>query len=94
MTIKHSRYHDDAVQSLRFDFAKDGASVGVLQPGTYLFPLKAAETMTVVAGEMFVTIDDAAEFKAPAGTVFEAPANSNLQMRCTADVAYFCQFHS
>ncbi|ANJ67918.1 hypothetical protein A9404_11490 [Halothiobacillus diazotrophicus] len=94
MTIKHSRYHDDAVQSLRFDNGQNGASVGVLQPGTYLFPLKAAETMTVIDGEMFVTIDDAAEFKAPAGTVFEAPANSNLQMRCTADVAYHCKFHA
>lgn len=94
MTIKHSRYHDDAVQSLRFDDAENGASVGVLQPGTYLFPLKAAETMRIIAGEMFVTIDDDTEFKATAGTVFEAPANSNLQMRCTADVAYFCKFHA
>lgn len=94
MTIKHSSYHQDAVQSLRFDDHADGASVGVLQPGTYQFPLKTRETMTVIAGEMFVTIDDAAEFTATVGSVFEAPANSNLQMRCTADVAYFCQFHS
>ena len=93
MSITHNRFFNDTVQSLRFNHGEAGATVGVMLPGTHVFNLKAPETMSVVAGEMFVSINDAPEFTAPAGAVFEAPANSKLQMRCTVDTAYLCQFH-
>ena len=93
MAITHNRFFNDTVQSLRFDHGAAGATVGVMLPGTHVFNLKGPETMTVVAGEMQVSINDAAEFTAPAGTRFEAPAGSKLQMRCAVDTAYFCQFH-
>lgn len=93
MPITHNRFFNDTVQSLRFDHGEAGATVGVMLPGTHVFQLKSPETMTVVAGEMFVSINNATEFTASAGTTFEAPANSSLQMRCTVDTAYLCQFH-
>jgi uncharacterized protein YaiE (UPF0345 family) len=49
--------------------------------------------MTVVAGKMFVTINDMAEFPAAAGTTFDAPEGCTLRMRCDVDTAYLCEFH-
>lgn len=93
MAITHNSYFDGNVQSLAFNFGHAGATVGVLTPGDHVFNLKARETMTVVAGEMFVSINDAAEFSAPAGTTFDAPEGCTLRMRCEVDTAYLCQFH-
>jgi uncharacterized protein YaiE (UPF0345 family) len=93
MAITHNSYFDGAVQSLAFDFGNAGATVGVLAPGDHVFNLKARETMTVVAGKMFVTINDMAEFPAPVGTTFDAPEGCTLRMRCDVDTAYLCEFH-
>lgn len=93
MSITHNSYFGGTVQSLRFDFGNAGATVGVLSPGDHVFELKSRETMTVVAGEIFVTINDAAEFSAPAGTKFDAPEGCTLRMRCVVDTAYLCEFH-
>jgi hypothetical protein len=90
--MKHNTYFNGAVQSLGFDHAGGGATVGVMEPGEYEFSTGLKEKVDVVSGVIEAKLPGA-DWKAfKPGESFHAPADSKFQVRMAAQVAYVCWF--
>jgi uncharacterized protein YaiE (UPF0345 family) len=91
--LKHNSYFEGRVQSIGFERHGFRTTVGVIGAGDFRFETGVAERMTVVSGELFLRLADAAEFRGyPAGTSFEVPAKSAFDVRSTGPTAYLCEF--
>lgn len=91
--INVNEYFDGKVKSLAFDSVSGGATVGVMQAGSYTFNTGKKELMTVVSGSLTVKIPGIDEWQLfQAGESFEVPANSSFDLIVYVDTAYLCQF--
>ena len=91
--FKCNEYFDGKVMSLAFNTADRPATVGVMAPGDYSFGTEAPETMTVVSGELIVTLpgqDQAQRFGA--GESFDVPGDSRFEVQVPMETAYLCTY--
>jgi len=91
--FKCNEYFDGKVKSLAFQTPDKAATVGVMAAGDYTFATAEAEIMTVVSGELIVTLpgsDSAKSFVT--GDSFNVPANSSFDVRVPVDTAYLCLY--
>ncbi len=91
--FKCNEYFDGKVKSLAFQTTDKPATVGVMAAGDYTFNTADAEIMTVISGELIVTLpgsDSAKNFVA--GESFDVPANSRFDVRVPVDSAYLCLY--
>lgn len=88
-----NEYFDGNVMSIAFQGQPLASSVGVMAPGEYEFGTNQKEVMTVVSGELVVSLPGTDDFVAhPAGTSFTVAANEKFQLRVTVDTAYLCTY--
>ena len=88
-----NEYFDGKVKSIGFQGDPLASSVGVMAPGEYEFSTSQREVMTVVAGELVVSLPGSDQFVAyPAGTSFEVEAGESFQLQVATDTAYLCTY--
>ena len=69
------------------------ATIGIMLAGDYTFGTEKKEIMTVVQGELTVTLpNESAARTFRSGQVFEVPANSSFDVTVVIDTAYLCQY--
>jgi purine/pyrimidine-nucleoside phosphorylase len=91
--LQHNSYFEGQVQSIGFERHGRRQSVGVIDVGTHTFGTDAPERMTVVSGELLVTLkgENAAQCY-PAGTAFEVAGKSSFAVEAKAPSAYLCEY--
>ena len=88
-----NEYFDGNVKSVGFQGDPLASSVGVMAPGEYEFGTSQNEVMTVVAGELVVSLPGSQDFQRyPAGSSFEVAANEKFQVKVERDTAYLCTY--
>ena len=88
-----NEYFDGNVKSVGFQGDPLASSVGVMTPGEYEFGTSQNEVMTVVAGELVVSLPGSEDFQSyPAGSSFEVAANEKFQVKVERDTAYLCTY--
>lgn len=88
-----NEYFDGQVKSIGFQGDPLKSSVGVMAPGEYEFGTSENEVMTVVAGELVVSLPGTDEFVAYGpGESFSVAADSKFQLKVAADTAYLCTY--
>ncbi len=107
VTITHTTYYDNKVQSLAFQRlggsnsnttttnTNTKTSVGVIAPGSYHFGTDAPERMTVVSGACDVQIDGTAEWVTYSqGSSFNIAGKHgfNIRVASGAAAAYLCEY--
>jgi uncharacterized protein YaiE (UPF0345 family) len=90
--MRHNRYFEDRVQSLGFADADGDATVGVIEPGEYAFGTTRKESMTVVAGVLWVRIPGKPWRSAGPGEGFEVPPGVTFEVKTETAVAYLCRY--
>ena len=91
--FKCNEYFDGKVKSLAFQTTDKPATIGVMAAGKYTFSTEAPETVTVISGELIITLpgsDTAQSFSA--GESFDVPGNSAFDVQVMADSAYLCLY--
>ena len=91
--FKCNEYFDGKVKSLAFQTTDKPATIGVMAAGEYTFSTEAPETVTVVSGELIITLpgsNTAQSFSA--GESFDVPGNSAFDVHVMADSAYLCLY--
>ena len=91
--FKTNEYFDGKVKSIAFQGSTKAATVGVMAAGTYVFNTAEKEKMTVVTGELIITLKGEAEAKTiSAGQSFDVAANSAFDVTVPEDCAYLCEY--
>jgi uncharacterized protein YaiE (UPF0345 family) len=91
--LQHNSYFEGLVQSIGFERHGRRQSVGVIEVGTHTFGTAAPERMTVVSGELVVTMKGATvSAHYPAGTSFEVPGESSFTVQASGPTAYLCEY--
>lgn len=91
--LQHNSYFEGAVQSIGFERLGRRQSVGVIDVGTHTFGTGAPERMTVISGELVVTLKEATtNVHYPAGTSFEIPGESSFTVVVKGPAAYLCEY--
>ncbi len=91
---KANVYFDGNVTSRTLEFA-DGTtkSLGVMQPGEYVFATADKEIMEILGGECEVKIAGTDSFKTyKAGDCFEVDANSSFDIKAKTLTDYCCSY--
>ncbi len=91
--FKCNEYFDGKVKSLAFQTTDKPATIGVMAAGEYTFSTEAPETVTVISGELIITLpgsNTAQSFSA--GESFDVPGNSAFDVHVMADSAYLCLY--
>ena len=88
-----NEYFEGNVKSIGFQGDPLASSVGVMAPGEYEFGTSQHEVMTVIAGELVVSLPGSDEFNAyPACTSFSVAANEKFQLKVATETAYLCTY--
>lgn len=88
-----NEYFEGGVKSIGFQGPDLASSVGVMAPGEYEFGTSQIEVMTVIAGELMISLPGSDEFQSyPAGSSFEVAANQKFQVKVEQDTAYLCTY--
>lgn len=88
-----NEYFDGQVKSISFQGQPLAASVGVMAPGEYEFGTSQKEVMTVVSGELVVSLPGSGDFVSyPAGAHFTVEADQKFQLKVAMDTAYLCTY--
>lgn len=88
-----NEYFEGNVKSIGFQGDPLASSVGVMAPGAYEFGTSQHEVMTVIAGELVVSLPGSDEFVAfPAGSSFSVAANEKFQLKVATETAYLCTY--
>ncbi len=90
--IKVSEYFDGNVKSLGEELDGRPFTVGIMEPGEYVFGTQAPEYMEVVYGEMKAILPDGSEKTYKKGESFNVPGNSEFKAIATAPVSYLCLY--
>ncbi len=91
--LKHNTYFEGKVQSIGFERNGRRATAGVIDAGEYHFNTDAPERMTVVSGELWAKLPGEATWRAfPAGTTFEVPGKSGVDVKALGASSYLCEF--
>lgn len=87
-------YFDGAVSSRTLHF-EDGSlkTLGLMQPGDYVFNTDKRELMEIQLGEVEVLLNGESEWKHyKAGESFEVPASSSFRIKALSLTDYCCSF--
>lgn len=86
-------FFDGGVTSRSVLFA-DGSkkTLGIAQPGTYVFTTAAPELMEILRGELEVQIADGPWQPVKGGEAFEVPADTAFTMKVKSLMDYCCSF--
>ena len=88
-----NEYFDGQVKSIGFQGDPLASSVGVMVPGEYEFGTSQDEVMTVVVGELVVSLPGSDEFVAYGpGESFSVAANESFQLKVATNTAYLCTY--
>ena len=88
-----NEYFEGNVKSISFQGEPLASSVGVMAPGEYEFGTSQNEVMTVISGELVVSLPGSDDFQAyPAGSSFEVPANEKFKLKVATETAYLCTY--
>ena len=86
-----NEYFEGNVKSIGFQGDPLASSVGVMAPGEYEFATSQKEVMTVISGELVVSLPGTDSFEVyPAGAAFEVEANQKFQLKVATETAYLC----
>lgn len=96
--FKTNEYFDGKVKSIAFqatagDGSEKPATVGVMAAGDYVFNTADREKVTVISGELVITLAGEKVSKAyRAGQSFEVEADSSFDVSVAADSSYLCLY--
>ena len=91
--IASNEYFDAKVKSLGYETAQGKSTVGVMEPGEYEFGTSSHEIMTVIEGELLVTLPGSVEAKSyKAGSSFEVVKNSSFKVVAKGQTSYLCLY--
>ena len=91
--IEVNEYFDGNVKSLSLKTDTLPATVGVMEPGLYVFNTAEKEKMTVISGCLKIKISENAEELAyKAGESFNVEANSAFDVNVETQTAYLCVY--
>ena len=93
MTMEHNVYFEGKIQSLGFQSDKGEATVGVVEPGSYLMPTDCKEHLTILSGRGRVKISDQDWRNIKTGDEIALPADVDVTWEVTApNLCYLCLF--
>lgn len=88
-----NEYFDGNVKSLSFQGDELASSVGVMTPGEYEFGTSQKEVMTVISGELVVSLPGSDSYESyTAGSHFEVDANTSFKVKVERETAYLCTY--
>ena len=88
-----NEYFSSTVKSLGYETSEGKSTVGVMEPGDYEFGTDSHEIMTVVEGELVVTLPGETGSTAyKAGQTFEVLKNSSFKVTAIDQTAYLCKY--
>ena len=91
--IEVNEYFDGNVKSLSLKTDTLPATVGVMNPGQYVFNTAEKEKITVVSGCLKIRLSEGAdEIAYEAGESFEVEANSAFDVNVESQTAYLCLY--
>jgi uncharacterized protein YaiE (UPF0345 family) len=90
--IKHNKYFEGKVQSLGFYGAQGYGTVGVMEPGEYVFNTEVHEKMIIITGTMDVKIPGEEIIELKDGQHFEVEAKQSFKVIAKTDVVYVCYY--
>jgi uncharacterized protein YaiE (UPF0345 family) len=91
--ITVNSYFDGKVKSLAINSGPLPATLGVMLAGDYTFGTEKKEIMTVIQGELKVTLPgETGPRYFHNGQVFEVPAKASFGVTAVIDTAYLCQY--
>lgn len=88
-----NEYFDGNVKSIAFQVQDKPATVGVMAVGEYVFNTAEKEKMTVITGQLNITLSgETVEKNYSAGQFFEVAADSSFNVSVPSDCAYLCEY--
>ncbi len=93
--VKQANVYFDGKVVSRTVLFPDGSkkTLGIMQPGEYLFNTDAKEEMEIMSGELDVRIGDSQDWQpVKGGQTFEVPARSQFTVRVKTLTDYCCSF--
>ena len=91
--MEHNQYFDGKVQSLGFQSDKGEATVGVVEPGTYVVPTDCVEHFTILSGKGRYKFADQDWKDIKTGDVFSVPADVEVTWEAEPpNLCYLCLF--
>lgn len=88
-----NEYFEGKVKSIAFKGEKLSSTVGVMAPGEYIFMTSKKEVMTVVSGQLVVTLPGEKQQKTfKAGESFTVLTNQEFKVEVKRDTAYLCTY--
>lgn len=93
ITREANVYFDGQVVS-RTVILEDGSrqTLGIIQPGEYMFDTAAREIIEILSGQAEVKLADGTQLSLKEGESFEVPANSDFNIRAVTLVDYCCSY--
>jgi len=91
--MEHNAYFDGKIQSLGFQSDKGEATVGVVEPGTYIMPTDCVEQLTILSGKGRYKFEGDEWHAVKTGDTFSLPADVEVTWEVAeSNVCYFCLF--
>ena len=91
--IEVNEYFDGNVKSLSLKTDTLPATVGVMEPGLYVFNTGEKEKITVIRGCLKIKLSESAdEIAYAAGESFEVAANNAFDVNVESQTAYLCLY--
>ena len=90
--MKHSVYFDGKVQSLSLATSDASATVGVIEPGTYVFSTTSTEHITVIEGALKVRLAGGSWQEIGKGKKVVVPPGVSFDIDAGAPAAYICYY--
>lgn len=90
--MKHSSYFGGQVQSLGLDTDKGYATVGVIEPGRFIFSTSQEETMVVVSGTLKYKLPEKGWETVNQGGKFVVAPKISFEVEAATAAAYICYY--
>lgn len=91
--LEVNEYFDGHVKSIAFKTKTLPATVGVMEPGEYVFNTADKETVTIISGALTIKrTEDSEAITFNTGESFKAPANAAFDVKVEAETAYLCLY--
>jgi len=88
-----NEYFEGNVKSIPFKGESLSSTIGVMASGNYIFGTSQKEVMTVVSGQLIVTLPNETEAKIfKTGESFKVSANKEFKVEVKTDTAYLCTY--
>ncbi len=91
--IQVNEYFEGSVKSLGYNRVNGKSTVGVMEPGEYMFNTGSPETMIVIEGQMEVLPYGEETWKTYRdGNSFDVPRNSSFRVKVAIQTSYLCRY--